>query len=273
MGISTATCPPGIRPVDQNNPYGYDWTAWMFNEIGAYMPGFQNFDGTPEMLMTIDAAWDIGNRDAPHPTGRYGAHKRLTLGSALLADGYHSFHWATYDHASLWWISEYDYEIGEPLGAAYTLVNNGNTLWRRDYENMSVIVNPNNAAAPAYLDMPAIGDWDAYIGPRLSQTGVPDPALRPEPALVALMPAVPNPFRADTRLTYRISEAAQVDVGIYDVQGRRLATLEQASKDAGEHEVLWTGKDAGGASLAPGVYFVRLSAGNRIVSAKVLKEE
>jgi hypothetical protein len=245
----------------------------MLNEVGAYLPGFGNFDPTPQKLMTIDAAWDIGNRESPHPTGRYGAHKRLTLGSTLLGDGYYSFHWATYDHASLWWVAEYDYEIGAPLGGAYTFVNNGKTLWRRDYELMSVVVNPNNDPAPAYLVMPYIGDWDAYIGPRLAVSGLPDPALRPEPGNVALLPAQPNPFRAGTSIAFELSEPARVEVGVYDVQGKRLATLLDRQEAAGTHEVRWSGADAGGAALPPGVYFVRLTAGNRVLATKVLKED
>ncbi|MEM1042181.1 MAG: T9SS type A sorting domain-containing protein [Bacteroidota bacterium] len=71
----------------------------------------------------------------------------------------------------------------------------------------------------------------------------------------ALGAAYPNPFAESTTLSYRLDAAAQVTVEVFDVRGRRVATLADAEQAAGEHRVTW---DAAGA--ATGTYLVRLSA-------------
>jgi hypothetical protein len=58
-------------------------------------------------------------------------------------------------------------------------------------------------------------------------------------------------------------EATDLDVGLYDVSGRRVATLARGpvEAEAGVATVVWEVRGAGGRSgLAPGVYFVRAVA-------------
>jgi len=62
--------------------------------------------------------------------------------------------------------------------------------------------------------------------------------------------------------------AARVDV--FDVQGRRLATLADRDFAAGAHVLLWDGRDAGGTSAPRGLYFVRLTTPARVATARFL---
>ena len=55
---------------------------------------------------------------------------------------------------------------------------------------------------------------------------------------------------------YSLPAPARVLVAVYDVAGRRLATLENAPQSAGAHEVTWDTS-----SLPHGTYFCRLQAG------------
>ncbi len=71
----------------------------------------------------------------------------------------------------------------------------------------------------------------------------------------------PNPART-ARLSFTLPKAANVDIGIYDVAGRRLATLASGTLDAGVHSREWSGKDASGHDVGAGVYFARLRAGS-----------
>ena len=53
------------------------------------------------------------------------------------------------------------------------------------------------------------------------------------------------------------SEGADVDVAVFDLAGRRLQQLDQGFRTAGRHEVQWDGRDASGARVRGGMYFVR----------------
>jgi endonuclease YncB( thermonuclease family) len=77
------------------------------------------------------------------------------------------------------------------------------------------------------------------------------------PSAVALLPVAPNPVSASARLRYELPEATVVRLQVFDLLGRRVATLADGEKPAGRHEVTWTGS-----RLAPGTYFVRLQAGS-----------
>ncbi|MBI5621335.1 VCBS repeat-containing protein [Candidatus Falkowbacteria bacterium] len=78
-------------------------------------------------------------------TGNTGAQSnyrlmRYGLGSALLQNGYYSFDFGTNGHHELWWYDEYDVNLGTPVSASYQV--NGASLWRRDFEQGAVFVNP-----------------------------------------------------------------------------------------------------------------------------------
>ncbi len=57
---------------------------------------------------------------------------------------------------------------------------------------------------------------------------------------------------------------------MYDVNGRKLATLVQGTRVAGRHVVRWDGRDAAGRQLPTGVYFVRLDLAGHYEARKVV---
>jgi hypothetical protein len=71
-----------------------------------------------------------------------------------------------------------------------------------------------------------------------------------------ILSAYPNPFNSTTTITYYLPKASPISVRIYDLSGRRVATLVNGYVKAGQHTALW---DAGAA--AAGVYVVRMEAG------------
>jgi hypothetical protein len=75
----------------------------------------------------------------------------------------------------------------------------------------------------------------------------------------------PNPVRGAAELRFRLPSAAKASVHLYDLSGRRVASLYDGVAPAGETRVTW---DAG--ATAPGLYFARLSAGDRVDSERVL---
>ena len=93
----------------------------------------------------------------------------------------------------------------------------------------------------------------------------------PLPATTALSAARPNPFSGTTRLALALERAAEVEVTVHDLGGRRVATLFHGALPAGMHEFAWSGARADGAAAAHGVYFVQARVdGERLTRKLVL---
>ena len=73
--------------------------------------------------------------------------------------------------------------------------------------------------------------------------------------------AVPNPFNPVTEIGFDLPEPQRVELAIYAVNGRRVATLKNEQMIAGRHSVTWTGQNDAGERVASGIYFCRLKAG------------
>ncbi len=61
-------------------------------------------------------------------------------------------------------------------------------------------------------------------------------------------------------LRFALAREASVDLDIYSVDGRRMATVTSGRRPAGEHLVVWERRDDRGARVPRGVYFVRFRA-------------
>ena len=71
----------------------------------------------------------------------------------------------------------------------------------------------------------------------------------------------PNPFNPQTTVQFDLAQPAHVDLTVYDLAGRRVATLVREAYPAGHHRQIWLGRDDSGRQVASGVYLVRLKAG------------
>jgi hypothetical protein len=88
-------------------------------------------------------------------------------------------------------------------------------------------------------------------------------------ARLLLGAARPNPFVDATTIAYTLPHAGHVRLSAYDATGRQVATLVDRDGESGTHEAAWDGRDARGARLAAGVYFVRLEFDGRAESHKI----
>ena len=68
----------------------------------------------------------------------------------------------------------------------------------------------------------------------------------------------PNPFNPRTTVRYAVTTSGGVRLGVYDVQGRLVATLVDGFVLAGEHLAHWDGRTDQGNQAASGVYFYQL---------------
>ncbi|MEK6987918.1 MAG: choice-of-anchor V domain-containing protein, partial [Candidatus Thermoplasmatota archaeon] len=90
------------------------------------------------------------------------------------------------------------------------------------------------------------------------------------PAL-SLGPAYPNPFLGSARFDFSLAEAGSARMEVFDLSGRRVATIVSGILTAGRHTARWDGRDEGGRAVGAGVYLVRLTAGGRTLSARVIR--
>jgi hypothetical protein len=71
----------------------------------------------------------------------------------------------------------------------------------------------------------------------------------------------PNPARA-VQLAFTLPRDSDVQLGVYDLVGRRVATIASGRMPAGAYQKQWQGVDDNGNKVHSGVYFYRLRAGS-----------
>jgi len=104
-------------------------------------------------------------------------------------------------------------------------------------------------------------DGDVILSQRAGAT-VPGAAL-------AFHPATPNPFTTDATLSFSLAERGPVELAVYDVSGRRVATVFSGERNAGEHAFHWNGIGDDGNRASAGIYFCRLRAGKETLTRKI----
>jgi plastocyanin len=75
-----------------------------------------------------------------------------------------------------------------------------------------------------------------------------------------LAPPWPNPSRAGVNVRFALARAGRAKLEVLDAQGRQVALVLDRDLPAGETPASWDGRSAHGQNVAPGVYFLRLSA-------------
>lgn len=75
----------------------------------------------------------------------------------------------------------------------------------------------------------------------------------------------PNPFNPSTTITYQIPVASKVKLEVYDLLGKKVATLVNAPQEAGLYDFTLNAN-----MLSSGVYFYRLQAGSFVQTKKMM---
>jgi hypothetical protein len=90
------------------------------------------------------------------------------------------------------------------------------------------------------------------------------------PVATRLAQNVPNPFNPRTAIAFDLHEDCSVELCVYAIDGRKVATLARGTREAGVHGVTWDGRDDRGEDAASGVYFYVLEAGDLRLTQKMV---
>lgn len=80
------------------------------------------------------------------------------------------------------------------------------------------------------------------------------------PTTFGLSQNYPNPFNPSTTVRFDVARAAKTDVGVYDILGRKVATLVSGQLAPGTYGVEWNGTNNAGVRVGSGVYLLRMDA-------------
>lgn len=90
------------------------------------------------------------------------------------------------------------------------------------------------------------------------------------PEAYSLSQNYPNPFNPSTTIKYYLPENCSVQLEIFDVSGKHIASLVNESQGKGPYAIDWNGKDQNGNTVSSGTYFYRLKAGEETISKKMV---
>ncbi len=116
----------------------------------------------------------------------------------------------------------------------------------------------------------AAGNWgparslDAAVN-GVSLVGVGDQ----RPVAFQLRQNAPNPASESTEIAFGLPAGAEIQLRIFDLQGRQVRDLAAGYRGVGLHRVRWDGRDDSGQRVAPGIYWYRYSDGARTLERRM----
>lgn len=90
------------------------------------------------------------------------------------------------------------------------------------------------------------------------------------PDRFALGQNYPNPFNPSTTIEFALPNESHASIELFNVLGEKVKTLIDGDFDAGVHSVIWDGKTDSGLEVSSGVYYYRLTIGERRFSRKMM---
>lgn len=167
-----------------------------------------------------------------------------------------------------WTNSAGDYHPGASTAWAFGAGDGGfYILW--NYSLGFVYVGVDVDAGPTAYGIPHIIESHT-TGPNPMLVMVVAAGTSPLPDQPNLAVPGPMPARDVVTLRFALPRAEPVKLAIYDATGRLVRVLARDVRDAGEHVSTWDGRDVAGEPAATGLYFVRLQAGNRVLTRRLM---
>ena len=85
-----------------------------------------------------------------------------------------------------------------------------------------------------------------------------------------MYPHEPDSSNPETDIQFDVPSPGRVKVDVFDVLGRLVSILVDRHLDHSQHAHSWNGKDDDGNAMPNGVYFYRLSFGDRVLVKPLL---
>lgn len=117
---------------------------------------------------------------------------------------------------------------------------------------------------PNQRDVDGDGVGDACVDPPTTTSN----RLRPDNP--RLQQNYPNPFNQETEISFTLSQPSRAKLEVFNVVGQRIVLLIDDELPAGRHATSWDGLDVSGKSVASGIYFYRLEAGDTVAVRKMI---
>jgi len=80
----------------------------------------------------------------------------------------------------------------------------------------------------------------------------------------------PNPFTTDVTVEFTLEKNAEVFIGIYDLNGQLVKTLENNNLVKGNHKYQWNASNENEMKVPAGMYFCRINTGKEVLTEKLL---
>jgi hypothetical protein len=127
-------------------------------------------------------------------------------------------------------------------------------------------------------DLVVCNCFDGMITVLLNRTTLPpiptdvedNPAHTALPDDYVLQTNYPNPFNPSTTIKYALPERSHVTISIYNILGRKIATIVDDTKAAGEYKAVWDGRDYENHPVASGLYLYQIKTDKYTESRKML---
>ncbi|MCK4311550.1 MAG: right-handed parallel beta-helix repeat-containing protein [Candidatus Cloacimonetes bacterium] len=92
------------------------------------------------------------------------------------------------------------------------------------------------------------------------------------PLITKLNQNYPNPFNPSTTISFELNtEITEItEIVVLNLKGQKVKTLVNEILPAGEHSVIWNGRDSNGNRVSSGIYFYKLNAGKFVRTKKMI---
>ena len=95
----------------------------------------------------------------------------------------------------------------------------------------------------------------------VTSVGIEDPTPQ-VPIEFTLSQNYPNPFNPSTTISFDLPKESNVEISVFNIKGQKVKTMMNDVLPAGNHSVVWNGKNNNNESVSSGIYFYRITAGD-----------
>jgi len=236
---------PNATPPNEGDPNGEPFPAYLL------MKG----------LKKDSSAWL--DRTLPTPWGSYKRTKKIFYGDPETNEGWTS----AKGYISSWTPTDTtgielpetpgDKRIVIGMGADNYTVNNGDTATIF----LAQLVARGTTNLNSVTKLKQLSDWVQMFFESNFTIGI-NPVSGEVPDKFFLYQNYPNPFNPVTRIKYSVAKFTDVKLDVFDILGRKITELVNKKQKPGAYEVVFDISSEHIRSLASGVYFYRLTAGN-----------